>query len=104
MGRQKYFIEVDGETYSLNGWAIMNGVNHATALKRYQSGIRDPHALVGEAVRFPTKVRLTDEEKDWLRDISQFSEGQPDHWKIMCDFAGVPYTQKDWLKEQLGEV
>lgn len=104
MARQKYSVVVDGVEYSLCGWAEKNGVNHATVLKRWYSGIRDPHSLVGEVTRMPIRRDLTEEEKEWLKDVSRYSQGQEDHWKIMCDFAGVPFSSRNWLKEQLGEV
>lgn len=111
------WVEVDGQKRSLRAWALENDKNPFTLLRRYRRGITDPFEMLDTRPRRPeTKPRktedliqdytpedLTTREVAILRNLSYASEGQPDHWKIMCDLAGVSRKHAKKLKEVLGD-
>lgn len=107
---ERIFVEVGGQKYSLHAWAVMNDCNPFTVLRRYHDGVTDPFEMLKKrAYRHVEKVPertpedLTTREIAVLRNLSYASEGQPDHWKIMCDLAGVSRKHAKKLKEVLGD-
>lgn len=93
---ERIFVEVGGQKYSLHAWALMNDCNPFTVLRRYHDGVTDPLEMLKKRAyrhveKFPerTPEDLAETEKADLLKIAYASADQPDHWRIMCDLAGV---------------
>lgn len=109
------WIEVNGAKRSLRSWALENEKCPFTILRRYRMGITDPYELLKTRPRKPevrpragqevvperTPEDLTETEKADLLGIAYASEGQKDHWKIMCDLAGIDRKYAKRLREVL---
>lgn len=116
-GGEIIWLEVDGQRYTLRGWALANDKNPFTLLRRYRRGITDPFEMLEIRPRKPeetprkdedllpdyTPEDLTQREVAFLKKIAYASEGQKDHWRIMCDLAGVKYKYAKRLQEVLND-
>lgn len=85
------FVEHKGEMVCLNELSTMTGLNVSTLTVRYRNGLRGEDLIVPphHKKEEQTPQDLTLSEVEELRRLAFFSEGQQDHWKIMCDLAGI---------------
>lgn len=103
------WITVNDKTYSLRAWALLNDQNPFTLLRRWKRGVKDPYELLRvrpyykPEMSMKTPEELTTKEVAMLKQIAWASEGQSDHWDIMCDLAGINRKYRDELKEVLND-
>lgn len=98
MAKATIFVDYKGQKVCLNELSVMTGMNPSTLLWRHKKG----KELLAPA-RFkkpePTPEDLTTKQVAELRKLSRYSEGQSNHWEIMCDLAGLKRKHAKELKK-----
>lgn len=92
MARPTIFVNYEGKKITITELARKFGLSPMTVNHRWRKGKRTIEDLTAPPHYTSAQLRpdeLTTSQIEWLREVAFASEGQKDHWKIMCELAGV---------------